>query len=58
MIGDVLSFRVLGQLIVVLNTAEAARDLLEKRKDIYPDRPPVPICEMCVLEFFHPGFSR
>ncbi|KAH9974526.1 cytochrome P450 [Russula compacta] len=45
-IGDILSFRVLGQVIVVLNTAEAAKDLLELRRDVYPDRPPVPICEM------------
>ncbi|KAH9986732.1 cytochrome P450 [Russula compacta] len=57
MIGNVLSFRILGQLFVVLNTAEAARDLLEKRKDIYPDRPPVPICEMMGWQWALP-FAR
>ncbi|KAH9986764.1 cytochrome P450 [Russula compacta] len=49
--GDILSFRVLGQVIVVLNTSEVAKDLLEQRKDIYPDRPPVPICEMMGWEW-------
>ncbi|KAI0289360.1 cytochrome P450 [Russula brevipes] len=44
--GDILSFHVLGQVIVVLNTAKAAKDLLEKRGNVYPDRPPVPFMEM------------
>ncbi len=37
------------QVIIVLNTAEAAKDLLEKRSAIYSDRPVYPILEMCVL---------
>ena len=44
--GNVLSFHVFGTVIVVLNTAEATKDLLEKRGDICSDRPVVPIFEM------------
>ena len=36
--GDVISFRTFGQVVVVLNTANAAKDLLEKRSEIYSDR--------------------
>ena len=39
-IGDVIYFNALGRSIVVLNSAEAAVDLLEKRSSIYSDRPP------------------
>ena len=39
-----------GQVIIVLNTAEAAKDLLEKRSAIYSDRPVFRIFEMCVLD--------
>jgi len=44
--GDILAFHVFGQVIVVLNTAQVAKDLLEKRGDIYSDRPPIPFYEM------------
>ncbi|KAH9980678.1 hypothetical protein BJV74DRAFT_735103, partial [Russula compacta] len=37
--GDVISFHVFGQVIVVLNSTKAAKDLLEKRGDVYCDRP-------------------
>lgn len=47
--GDVLSFHVFGKVIVVLNSFKACKDLLEKRGDIYSDRPVVPIVEMYVL---------
>jgi hypothetical protein len=46
-----LSFQIFGQVIIVLNTAEAAKDLLEKRSAIYSDRPVFPILEMCVLDY-------
>ncbi|KAH9981025.1 cytochrome P450 [Lactifluus volemus] len=46
--GNILSFHVFGTVIVVLNTAEATKDLLEKRGDICSDRPVVPIFEMYV----------
>jgi hypothetical protein len=37
--GDVIYARVLGRPMVILNTVQAARDLLEKRSAIYSDRP-------------------
>ncbi|QRV95792.1 cytochrome P450 family protein [Ceratobasidium sp. AG-Ba] len=36
---DIFSFTVFGQTMVVLNSAAAANDLLEKRSSIYSDRP-------------------
>lgn len=47
--GDVLSFRVFGKVIVVLNSLKANKDLLERRADIYSDRPVIPIVEMYVF---------
>lgn len=44
--GDVLSFHVFGKVIIVLNTVKATRDLLDKRGEIYSDRPAVPIYDM------------
>ena len=44
--GDVLSFRVFGKVIVVLNSLKANKDLFEKRGEIYADRPVVPIFQM------------
>ena len=44
--GDVLSFHVFGQVIIVLNSVKAAKDLLEKRGEIYSDRPVMPFYEM------------
>ena len=46
MAGDVLSFRVFGSVIVVLNSLKASKDLLEKRGNVYSDRPVVPIFQM------------
>lgn len=37
--GDVIYIQILGQPIVVLNSLQAARDLMEKRGSIYSDRP-------------------
>jgi hypothetical protein len=45
-VGNILSFHVFGQVIVVLNTAKVVKDLLEKRGDIYSDRPVIPFYEM------------
>jgi hypothetical protein len=53
--GNILSFQIFGQVIVVLNSAEAAKDLLEKRSAIYSDRPVLPILEMCVVDYFTHG---
>ena len=41
-----MSFRVLGQVVVVLNSVKVAKDLLEKKGDIYSDRPVIPFYEM------------
>jgi len=46
MAGDIFSFRLFGQAIVILNTPKATKDLLERRSDIYSDRPAIPIYEM------------
>ncbi|KAG8689240.1 hypothetical protein FRC08_011036, partial [Ceratobasidium sp. 394] len=37
--SDIVSFTILGQTTVVLNSAAAANDLLEKRSAVYSDRP-------------------
>jgi len=44
--GDILSFHVFGQVLVVLNTAKVAKELLDKRGIIYSDRPEIPFYEM------------
>ena len=53
MAGDVLSFHVFGNVIVVLNSLKANKDLLERRADIYSDRPVIPIVEMYVYSVEH-----
>jgi hypothetical protein len=49
MSGDVMSFRVLGQVVVVLSSASAIKDLLEMRGETYSDRPSFPLHEMYAL---------
>jgi hypothetical protein len=39
MLGNVIYLHALGMPIVVLNSVEAAVDLLDKRSSIYSDRP-------------------
>jgi hypothetical protein len=41
-----MSFRVFGQVVIVLNSIKVAKDLLEKNGDIYSDRPVIPFYEM------------
>jgi cytochrome P450 len=54
MTGDVLCLHVFGQVIVILSSVKATKDLLERRGDIYSDRPVIPIYEMyAVSEFGH-----
>lgn len=43
-----MCLRVFGQVIVVLCSLTAIKDLLERRGELYADRPNVPILEMCV----------
>ena len=45
--GDVICFRVFNQVIVVLSSSLAIKDLFEKRAESYSDRPTLPIVEMC-----------
>ena len=47
--GDVLCLHVFGKVIVILNSVKATKDLLEKRGDIYSDRPAIPMYEMYVF---------
>jgi hypothetical protein len=49
MAGDVLSFHVFGTVMVVLNSFKTNKDLLERRADMYSDRPVIPIVEMYVF---------
>ncbi|KAF8729783.1 cytochrome P450 family, partial [Rhizoctonia solani] len=41
--SDIVYLELFGQKIVVLNSAEAASDLLDKRSGIYSDRPSIPM---------------
>ena len=38
-LGDIIYLNLLGQSVIVLNTAQATSDLLDKRSAIYSDRP-------------------
>ena len=49
--GNILSFHVFGNVIIVLNSIKATKDLLEKRGEIYSDCPVIPFYEMCALRF-------
>ena len=49
MTGDILSFHVFGQVIVVLSSIKSTKDLLDRRGDIYSDRPVTPIFDMYVF---------
>ncbi|CAE6398837.1 unnamed protein product [Rhizoctonia solani] len=41
--SDIVYLEILGQKILVLNSAEAASDLLDKRSALYSDRPSIPM---------------
>ena len=47
--GDVVCLHVFSQVVVVLSSLSAIKDLLEKRGETYSDRPSVPIAEMYVF---------
>lgn len=38
-LGDIMSMTILGQPMVIINSTEVALDLLDKRSNIYSDRP-------------------
>ena len=46
---DVICLRVFSEVVIVLNSLSALKDLLEKRGNLYSERPPLPIAEMYVL---------
>lgn len=45
--GDVVHVNLLGKSIILLNSEQAAADLLDKRSANYSDRPAFPIYERC-----------
>jgi len=42
-----MCLRIFGEVVVVLNSLSAVKDLLERRGEAYADRPGLPIVEMC-----------
>ncbi|KAI0288685.1 cytochrome P450 [Russula brevipes] len=52
--GDIMCFRVLGQVIVVLSSSTAIKELLEKRGELYADRPRIPIFEIMKVDWILP----
>ena len=50
--GDVVYLEVFGQVVVVLSSLSAIKDLVEKRGELYADRTPFPIFEMFALDFY------
>jgi hypothetical protein len=47
LLGDLISVRALGKLSVIVNSAEAAKEIFGKRASIYSDRPSLKMLEMC-----------
>ena len=45
-VGDVVHLKPLGQHIIILGSAKAAFDLLDKRSNIYSDRPKSLVIEL------------
>lgn len=51
-IGDIIALDVLGQIIVVLNSATAAAELMDKKSGVYSGRPYIPVlCDKDLLVF-------
>lgn len=47
---DVICLRVFSDVVVVLNSFSALKNLLEKRGHTYSERPPLPIAEMYIFQ--------
>jgi hypothetical protein len=47
--GDIICLRIFSQVVVVLCSSSAIKDLLERRGQTYSDRPLMPITKMYVL---------
>lgn len=56
--SDVLHATVFGMSFVILDSAEAARDLLEKRSSIYSSRPRMPMLNEVCVGHYHYYVSR
>ena len=41
--GDIVSVHAFGQMTVVVNTIEAAKEMFQRRSTIYSDRPQMPM---------------
>ncbi|KAI9448690.1 cytochrome P450 [Lactarius psammicola] len=52
--GDIVCLHVFGQVVVVLSSLPAIKDLLEKRGEKYADRPMLPIQEIMELDWLLP----
>ena len=50
-----MALHVFGQVIIVLNSVKATKDLFDKRGEFYSDRPVIPFFEMCGLRFDVPS---
>ena len=51
-VGDVICLRIFNQVIVVLCSVSAIKDLLEKRGETYSDRPYMRVVEMYIVLYF------
>ncbi|KAI0273085.1 cytochrome P450 [Russula aff. rugulosa BPL654] len=49
--GDVMSFHILGRVVVILGSTEATKNLLGKRGNVYSDRPVIPFFEMMDVQW-------
>jgi cytochrome P450 len=49
--GDIICLRIFSQVVVVLCSLSAVKDLLEKRGETYSDRPSLPISEMTGMDW-------
>ncbi|KAI0285797.1 CyP450 monooxygenase, partial [Russula aff. rugulosa BPL654] len=58
--GDVICLRLFSQVVVVLCSSSAIKDLFEKRGQIYSDRPSLPIVEMTDMDWplFNAGMTE
>jgi len=56
--GDVFCLRVLDQVVVVLCSFSAIKDLLEKRGEANADRPPMPILEITEMDWMLPNARK
>ena len=50
--GGIVHINVLGNHIIILNRLEDAKELFEKRSQIYSDRPHIPMVDLYVFTFF------